>query len=60
MSPRNSACSRGRYVIDDGVDIQGLTDGKDEGGWSIPESAFSGEEYLRKNFTSSVGFMNFE
>ena len=57
MSPRSSACSRGRY---DGLDIQGLTDGKAEAGWSIPEISFPGEEYLRKNFTSSEGFMNFE
>ena len=60
MSPRSSACSRGRYVLDDGVDIQGLADDKAEPGWSIPESAFPGEGYLRKNSTSSVGFMNFE
>jgi hypothetical protein len=60
MSPRSSACSRGRYVLEDGVDIQGSTGGEAEGGWSIPESAFPGEEYLRKNLTSSLGFMNFE
>ena len=55
MSPRSSACSRGRYVLDVGVDIQGLTEA-----WSAPRSIFPGERYSRKNSTSSVGFMNFE
>ena len=44
MSPRSSACSRGRYELDDdGVDIQGVADGKSLAGCSIPESAFPGE-----------------
>ena len=59
MSPRSSACSRGRYVLDDGVDIQGLADDKAEPGWSIPESAFPGEGYLRKKFDQFSGFYEF-
>jgi len=60
MSPRSSACSRGRYVLDDEVDIHGLTEGKAEAGWSAPGSTLLEERYSRKNCTSSVGFINFE